>query len=89
VLWVLSFVSSYRFGTSQWLRSYDGPLLVVHGDADSIIPYSAGRTVFDRAPGVQKRFVTIPGADHNDLHLVNPQLYWREIDTFIKTIAVR
>jgi uncharacterized protein len=89
VLWVLSFVSSYRFGTSQWLRSYDGPLLVVHGDADSIIPYSAGRTVFDRAPGAQKRFVTIPGADHNDLHLVNPQLYWKEIDAFVATLVGR
>ena len=87
VLWVLSFVASYRFATSQWLLSYDAPLLVVHGDADTIIPFSAGRAVFDRAPGARKRFVTIPGADHNDLHVVNPGLYWREIDSFVDKIG--
>jgi uncharacterized protein len=85
VLWVLSFFASYRFATSHWLRSYDGPLLVVHGDEDSIVPYNAGKTVFDRAPGTRKKFVTIPGADHNDLHLVNPRSYWEEIDRFVES----
>jgi fermentation-respiration switch protein FrsA (DUF1100 family) len=83
VLRVLSFFSSYRFPTSRLLEAYEGPLLVVHGDADSIIPFSAGRRVFDKAPSRRKTFVVIPGADHNDLHIVNPPLYWKGIDDFI------
>ena len=83
VLWVLSFLSSYRFPTSRFLQAYNGPLLIVHGDADSIIPFSAGRRVFERAASPRKRFMTITAADHNDLHVVNPASYWRGIDEFV------
>jgi fermentation-respiration switch protein FrsA (DUF1100 family) len=79
---LLTAFSSYRFATSRFLDSYQRPLLVIHGDADSIIPYAAGRRVFDRAPTERKTFVTIPGADHNDLHVVNPGMYWQAIGAF-------
>jgi uncharacterized protein len=87
VLWLLSFLSSYRFSTSRFLANYRGALLVVHGDADSIVPFAAGRRVFDAAPTSQKTFVTIPGADHNDLHVVNPPAYWAAVDAFVATLA--
>jgi fermentation-respiration switch protein FrsA (DUF1100 family) len=86
ILWVLSFLSSYRFPTSRFLQQYDGPLLVVHGDADAIVPFSAGRRVFERAPTARKTLAVIPGADHNDLHLVNPSAYWRFIDGFMAEV---
>jgi fermentation-respiration switch protein FrsA (DUF1100 family) len=86
VMWILSWFSSYRFAVSRYLHDYNGPLLVVHGDADSIIPYSAGRRVFDRAQSPRKVFLTVPRADHNDLHVVNPTLYWRGVDEFIATL---
>jgi fermentation-respiration switch protein FrsA (DUF1100 family) len=89
VLWALSFLSSYRFTTSKYLERYQGPLLVVHGDADSIIPFSAGRRVFDRARSSLKRFVVVQSADHNDLHIVNPIAYWRGIDEFIDSVLRR
>jgi uncharacterized protein len=86
VLWLLSHLSSYRFPTSRFLERYEGPLLVVHGDADAIIPYNAGRRVFADARTSRKTFLTIPGADHNDLHIVNPPLYWRGIDEFMASL---
>ena len=89
VLWVLSWFSSYRFDVSRYLKNYRGPLLVVHGDADSIIPFSAGRRVFERAPSERKQFVVVPTADHNDLHVIAPRLYWQSIDTFMATVAAR
>jgi len=89
VLWVMSFLSSYRFPTTRFLEGYEGPLLVVHGDADSIVPFSAGRQVFDAARTTRKTFVTIPGADHNDLHIVNPLLYWRAADALLRTLPQR
>jgi fermentation-respiration switch protein FrsA (DUF1100 family) len=47
------------------IADYRGPLLQSHGDADSIVPYSMGRRLFDAA-SQPKRFVTLSGADHND-----------------------
>lgn len=86
LLWVLSFFSSYRFPQARFLERYDGPLLVVHGDADSIVPFAAGRALFAAAHTSRKTFVPIPDADHNDLHEVNPGLYWKAIDTWISTL---
>jgi uncharacterized protein len=84
---VLSLFSSYRFPTSRFLRHYTGSLLIIHGDADSIVPFSAGRRVFDAAHTPRKNFVVIRGADHNDLHLVNPSAYWLAIGQFMAALG--
>lgn len=86
VMWLLSFLASYRFPTSRFVQQLDIPLLVVHGDADSIVPYAGGKRVFDAARSGNKVLATIPGADHNDLHAVNPGLYWQLIDRFLETV---
>lgn len=41
------------------------PLLAIHGTADSIIPFSHGKRLFDLAKE-PKLFVPVEGADHND-----------------------
>jgi fermentation-respiration switch protein FrsA (DUF1100 family) len=89
ILWTLGLLSSYRFPTSQFLARFDGPLLVIHGDADTIVPFSAGRRVFDRAATRRKTFLVIRGADHNDLHIVDAASYWGGIDHFTRGIATR
>lgn len=87
VLWGLSFLSSYTFSTSRFLTQYSGPLLVIHGDRDSIIPYRAGKRVFDDAGTTRKTLATIAGADHNDLHLVNAGEYWKAVDAFVELVG--
>jgi fermentation-respiration switch protein FrsA (DUF1100 family) len=86
IMWGLSFLSSYRFATSRFLDAYRGHLLVLHGDADGIVPFAAGRRVFDEAPTSRKTFVTIDGAGHNDLHAANPSAYWMAVDRFLATL---
>jgi fermentation-respiration switch protein FrsA (DUF1100 family) len=86
VMWLFSFLSSYRFPTSRFVQESDVPLLVVHGDADSLVPYGAGKRVFAAARTLRKTFVTVPRADHNDLHVVDPRLYWQNIDLFMASI---
>lgn len=83
VMWLLSFLSSYRFPTSRFLRGYQGPLLVIHGDADSIVPIEAGRRVFEAAPTARKRFVTLAGVEHNDPYVGTSAPYWRAVDEFL------
>jgi fermentation-respiration switch protein FrsA (DUF1100 family) len=76
--------SSYRFPTLRLMEKYDGPLLVIHGERDTLIPYRAGRELFDRAPTPRKEFVTIKGAEHNDLHIADRPAYWTAIDRFVE-----
>lgn len=75
--------SSYRFPTLRLIERYDGPLLVIHGELDTLIPFRAGRELFDRAPTPRKEFVAIEGAEHNDLHVADRAAYWSAIDRFV------
>jgi pimeloyl-ACP methyl ester carboxylesterase len=45
----------------------DAALIVLHGDADTLIPIGQGRAVERAAGSRDKRFVVIPGARHNDV----------------------
>jgi fermentation-respiration switch protein FrsA (DUF1100 family) len=54
-----------RFDSVAKIGHYHGPLLQVHGDADTIIPIELGRRLFDAA-NEPKQFIVIPGGDHND-----------------------
>jgi fermentation-respiration switch protein FrsA (DUF1100 family) len=50
------------------------PLLVIHGEADEIVPFSHGRRLFAAAPE-PKRFHPVGGAGHNDLLAVAGPAY--------------
>lgn len=42
------------------------PIVFLHGTDDSIVPYAHGRRLYELAPE-PKQFITVEGADHNDL----------------------
>lgn len=54
-----------RLNSLARINQYHGPLLVIHGEADEIIPIEQGRTLFEAAGG-PKSFYQVPGAYHND-----------------------
>lgn len=54
-----------QFNSLAKIGSYHGPLLQSHGTGDRLIPFAMGRQLFDAA-NEPKRFVAIPGGDHND-----------------------
>jgi len=82
VLALLALFSTYRFPTADLMRGVRAPVLVMHGDADTVIPFELGRALFDRLEG-PKRFVTIRGADHNDVAPPDAAAYWSAVDGFI------
>jgi len=41
------------------------PLLMLHGEADTLVPIAQGREVFAASPSTRKRFVSLPGVTHN------------------------
>jgi fermentation-respiration switch protein FrsA (DUF1100 family) len=82
ILWALSWFSSYEFPTARWLSAARAPVLVLHGDADSVIPYRLGQQLYAALRG-RKQFVTIRGGDHNDLTPRDPKAYWDAVATFV------
>ncbi len=44
----------------------NAPLLMIHGENDSLVPIQQGREVFAACPAKQKQFVSVPGAGHNE-----------------------
>src|SRR6266540_4280139 len=62
------------------------PLLVVAGDRDRIIPAAHSRRLYDAAPE-PKRFVLLPGADHNDLDLLAGPRLLAELLAFLRDVG--
>jgi uncharacterized protein len=58
------------------------PLLVVAGSADTIVPPALSRQLYDAARE-PKRYVEIPGADHNDWELLAGRRFVHEIVEFV------
>jgi fermentation-respiration switch protein FrsA (DUF1100 family) len=82
LLRALSVFASYRLPTAEYAARAARPVLVMHGDADTVIPFRNGQALFDALPQ-PKRFVVIPGGDHNDLAPPDPRRYWAAIDEFV------
>jgi uncharacterized protein len=84
---LLALFSTYRFPAARFLRGSQVPVLVMHGDADTVIPYEQGRALFARIGG-PKQFFTISGADHNDAAAPDERAYWSAIRDFVDQRAV-
>jgi hypothetical protein len=65
----VSLLLADRYDSLERVGRLAAPLLVVAGERDRIVPASHSRRLFDAAPQ-PKRFVLLPGADHNDLDLL-------------------
>lgn len=55
---------SYR--TRDWIGAADMPVLIVHGDADTVIPFTQGQRLYALA-NQPKQFVRMSGSDHATL----------------------
>ena len=82
VLRLLNLFGRYRFDTVGLLREFRRPVLVMHGERDTIIPFALGRELFEQLVG-PREFVAIPGADHNDFFDPANGAYWEPVSRFI------
>ena len=62
------------------------PLLVLHGDRDTTVPFAQGRRLFEAAPE-PKQFFPIPGAGHNDTYFIGGDPYWEAWSEFLGGLA--
>jgi len=68
-----------RLDSASKIGRYHGPLLMAHGDADTIVPTRFGRKLYEAA-NEPKRWRTFPGLDHNH---PQPPWYWDELAAFL------
>lgn len=81
VLRALNAFSGYRFSTLEMLRGFSKPTLVMHGDRDSIVPFSLGQELYQRLSG-PKQFARVSG-DHNDFFDISRDAYWKPVLEFM------
>jgi fermentation-respiration switch protein FrsA (DUF1100 family) len=55
-----------RFQSREWIGGVRMPVLIVHGDADTVIPFSQGERLYALAND-PKQFVRMAGSDHATL----------------------
>lgn len=59
------------------------PLLVIHGERDTVIPVEHGQRLYDASPAETKRLLRVRGAGHNDLLLVARDAYFDAVGAFV------
>ena len=62
------------------------PLLIIHGDADTLIPPSHAERLY-AAANEPKRLVLVPGAGHNDVLVRGGPELWATLTEFLSTAA--
>jgi fermentation-respiration switch protein FrsA (DUF1100 family) len=77
------FLARNRFDNAGRIGGLKVPLLMVHGGADALVPIKQARDVFDGA-SCPKAFYTVPGAGHNDTHIVGGREYAERIAAFCR-----
>jgi pimeloyl-ACP methyl ester carboxylesterase len=78
----LAWAAGDAFDNLGRIEKVDAPILIVHGDADEVVPYAMGERLF-AAAREPKRFVALPGARHNDLEHTHAEVYWGAIAAFV------
>ena len=69
------------------VRSIDMPVLVIHGEADTLAPLQDATRMFQEFPSAKKTLLTIPGAGHNDLLYLGINEYFAAIVDFVSPIS--
>jgi fermentation-respiration switch protein FrsA (DUF1100 family) len=78
----IAFLAGGSFNNIEKIQNITCPVLVIHGDADRVIPYRMSVEIYEKIQ-TEKELITICGAGHNNISAdFNPQ-YWESISGFI------
>lgn len=75
-----------EFPTVEWLAGYDGPVLVIAGDRDQIVPADLSQRVVE-AVGDDASMWTVGGVGHNDPALLNGPALLDRVTMFLRDRA--
>jgi uncharacterized protein len=77
-----------RYPSTERIAQVTCPILILHGNVDTIVPFKFAQRLFDSAPdasanGIPKKFVPLPGADHNDIAIKAREPYRAAVKQFL------
>lgn len=75
----LDLTEDQGFRNLEKMLSIKIPTLVIHGQYDQIISHGEGKALFEACAAKEKKFLTIMGANHNNLFLVGMNEYMQAI----------
>lgn len=61
------------------IRGFHKPALIIHAEYDHIIPFSDGQALFNACASSDKKFLKIPGADHNTIFSLGIEDYMKAV----------
>jgi len=74
-----------KFANLDRLKQVQAPVLVMHGEADQVIPFQHGRQLFEAA-SEPKRSLWVAGAGHNNFPQVAGEQYFQTLAEFQRLI---
>lgn len=90
VLDAASLVTRVRAGWSfreasavEQLKKTSLPMLFIHGEDDTFVPYAMLDVVYDACASTDKERLSIPGAAHGGAAGTDPELYWSTVEAFL------
>ena len=75
------------FSNIEKIETFRKPTLIIHAQYDHIIPFSDGEALFEASPASDKRFLMIPGANHNDIFTRGLRDYMDAIGDLLKAVG--
>ena len=67
----------------EQLKHAKVPMLFIHGDKDTFVPYEMLDTVYGACASPIKEKLVVKGAPHGGSCSTDPELYWSTVDTFL------
>ena len=75
---------SFREASSvRQLQKASVPMLFIHGDADTFVPFEMLDVVYEACASAEKEKLVVHGAPHGDAADTDPELYWSTVAAFV------
>ena len=66
------------------IRQVLKPTLIIHGEYDELISVEEGKELYQNSGAQDRRLLLIPRAGHNDIMMVDQNLYFDTIEDFVR-----
>ena len=67
----------------EQLKKTNLPILFIHGEDDTFVPYWMLDVVYDACASPEKERLSVPGAAHGEASWADPELYWATVEAFL------
>ena len=73
----------HKASSVEQLKHATVPMLFIHGDQDTFVPYSMLDQNYEACASKVKQKLTIHGATHAKSAQIDPELYWSTVNNFL------